>query len=70
MWRNSLMCALAIAVAACAGMARQSPDERPYQILRTVKVGGEGAFDYIFADVEGRRLYALSEPLDALIYSA
>jgi DNA-binding beta-propeller fold protein YncE len=57
MWRNSLMCALAIAMAACAGMARQSPDDRPYQILKTAKVGGEGAFDYISADVANRRLY-------------
>ena len=29
----------------------------PYKILKTAKVGGEGGFDYIFADVEGRRLY-------------
>src|ERR1043165_2146834 len=29
----------------------------PYHILRSVKVGGEGGFDYIVADSEGRRLY-------------
>jgi DNA-binding beta-propeller fold protein YncE len=29
----------------------------PYRILRTVTVGGEGGFDYIVADSEGRRLY-------------
>ncbi|HSS15083.1 MAG TPA: hypothetical protein VLL04_14380, partial [Rhizomicrobium sp.] len=29
----------------------------PYKILRTVTVGGEGGFDYIVADSEGRRLY-------------
>src|ERR1700753_2217513 len=29
----------------------------PYKILRTVTVGGDGGFDYIVADSEGRRLY-------------
>jgi DNA-binding beta-propeller fold protein YncE len=29
----------------------------PYKILRTVTVGGEGGFDYITADSDGRRLY-------------
>ena len=29
----------------------------PYHILRTVTVGGDGGFDYIVADSEGRRLY-------------
>ena len=29
----------------------------PYHIIRTVTVGGEGGFDYIVADTQGRRLY-------------
>src|ERR1700733_15855358 len=29
----------------------------PYHILRSVKVGGEGGFDYVTADSAGRRLY-------------
>jgi DNA-binding beta-propeller fold protein YncE len=29
----------------------------PYRILRSVKVGGEGGFDYVTADSAGRRLY-------------
>ena len=29
----------------------------PYHIIRTVTVGGEGGFDYIVADSQGRRLY-------------
>jgi DNA-binding beta-propeller fold protein YncE len=29
----------------------------PYKVLKTAKVGGEGGFDYIYADVAGRRLY-------------
>jgi DNA-binding beta-propeller fold protein YncE len=31
--------------------------DAPYRILRTVTVGGDGGFDYIVADSEGRRLY-------------
>src|ERR1700742_1135466 len=31
--------------------------DAPYRILKTVTVGGEGGFDYIVADSEGRRLY-------------
>jgi DNA-binding beta-propeller fold protein YncE len=29
----------------------------PYTIVKTARVGGEGGWDYIFADAEGRRLY-------------
>jgi hypothetical protein len=45
-----------IAVLASVGLA-QAPTAGPYKILKTAKVGGEGGYDYIFADVEGRRLY-------------
>jgi DNA-binding beta-propeller fold protein YncE len=29
----------------------------PYKVLKTAKVGGEGGWDYIYADAAGRRLY-------------
>jgi hypothetical protein len=29
----------------------------PYRVLQTVKVGGEGGFDYVYADAAARRLY-------------
>ena len=29
----------------------------PYKVLQTIKTGGEGGFDYVYADVAGRRLY-------------
>ena len=29
----------------------------PYKVLKTAKVGGEGGWDYIYADSAGRRLY-------------
>ena len=52
---------LAVVVAGIAALASmglaQAPTSSPYKIIKTVKVGGEGGFDYIFADVKGRRLY-------------
>ncbi|MGO4883118.1 MAG: YncE family protein [Bryobacteraceae bacterium] len=39
-----------MAMAATASFAQ-------YKVLRTVKVGGAGGFDYVYADVDGRRLY-------------
>lgn len=35
----------------------QSSSSGPYKVLKTAKVGGEGGYDYIFADVNARRLY-------------
>jgi DNA-binding beta-propeller fold protein YncE len=29
----------------------------PYKVLKTARVGGEGSWDYIYADAAGRRLY-------------
>jgi hypothetical protein len=34
-----------------------SAQQGPYKILKTAKVGGTGGFDYVYADVDGRRLY-------------
>jgi DNA-binding beta-propeller fold protein YncE len=31
--------------------------EGPYKVLKAVKVGGAGGFDYVYADSAGRRLY-------------
>jgi DNA-binding beta-propeller fold protein YncE len=43
------------AVAAAIGFAQQI--DGPYKVLKTAKVGGEGGFDYVNADSDGRRLY-------------
>ena len=37
--------------------AEPAADAGPYRLLRTEKVGGEGGFDYVYADADGRRLY-------------
>lgn len=42
---------------AAIGLAQQAPTAGPYKILKTVKVGGDGGFDYVYADSVGRRLY-------------
>lgn len=53
----AVLFAAAMATLAFTGLAQQGPSAGPYKILKTVRVGGEGGFDYIFADVKGRRLY-------------
>jgi len=48
------MLAVAVATFAPIGLAQQVA---PYKVLKTARVGGEGGWDYIFADAAGRRLY-------------
>lgn len=40
-----------------AVLAQPAPATGPYSIVKTATVGGEGGFDYVYADVAGRRLY-------------
>src|SRR3954470_13819166 len=37
--------------------AQQPPSEGPYKILKSAGVGGEGSWDYVYADTDARRLY-------------
>ncbi len=46
--------AAALAVLPVAGQAQQTG---PYKVLKMARVGGEGGWDYIYADSAGRRLY-------------
>src|ERR1019366_8651680 len=48
--------AMAVAIATFAPIGLAQP-AGPYTVLKTAKVGGEGGWDYIYADVAGRRLY-------------
>jgi DNA-binding beta-propeller fold protein YncE len=57
MRRLHIALAVAFAVAVCAGFAAQAPPTGPYMVVKTAKVGGLGGFDYIHADVVGRRFY-------------
>src|ERR1035438_10262519 len=44
----------AVATLAIIGMAQ---DSGPNKVLQKARVGGEGRFDYVYADSDGRRLY-------------
>ena len=51
----SVVVGLVITVSA-PGSAQQATGG-PYKIVKTARVGGEGGWDYIYADVAGRRIY-------------
>ena len=53
----SFVLAAGVAVFALAGLAQEGSSSGPYKVLKTVKAGGEGGFDYIYADVDGKKLY-------------
>src|SRR5438105_3402150 len=39
------------------GVCPEPAAAEPYKVIHAAKVGGEGGFDYVFADADGRRLY-------------
>src|SRR4051794_36051421 len=49
-------CFVAAAIVTFA-LTASSQESGPYKVLKTARVGGEGGWDYIYADVAGRRLY-------------
>jgi DNA-binding beta-propeller fold protein YncE len=49
--------ATATVLFSCISRAEHTPVAGPYKVLKATKVGGEGGFDYVYADVAGRRLY-------------
>jgi YVTN family beta-propeller protein len=57
MRRTCLMLAVLAAMMPFSTLAQSAPVAGDYKILQTVKVGGEGGFDYVYADDAGRRLY-------------
>src|SRR5689334_23360850 len=49
---------LVFGLAVAAGLpAQEAMDAGPYKVLKTAKVGGDGGFDYVYADAADRRLY-------------
>jgi hypothetical protein len=48
---------LALSAAALLVPAASAQQSGPYKVLKTARVGGEGGWDYIYADAAGRRLY-------------
>lgn len=58
MRRFVLILASAFALAIPAAFAQpSSADSGPYKVIKRARVGGEGGWDYIYADAAGRRLY-------------
>jgi hypothetical protein len=55
MRRFGIALALTAVAAVIGGFAQEKAG--PYKVLKTAKVGGEGGFDYVYADVTGRKLY-------------
>jgi hypothetical protein len=56
-FRLAFLLAVAVSMVASLGLAQDAPATGPYKVMKKAKVGGEGGFDYITADVENRRLY-------------
>jgi hypothetical protein len=51
---------VAVAIFAAISAVQQSASAQqagPYNVLKKARVGGEGGWDYIYADAAGRRLY-------------
>jgi DNA-binding beta-propeller fold protein YncE len=57
MQRTFLAVTAALTMFVATASAWQAASSGPYKVLKTVKTGGLGGFDYIYADAAGRRLY-------------
>jgi DNA-binding beta-propeller fold protein YncE len=57
MHRFAAILTSAIIFSVAIGSAQQPSPGGPYKVLKTARVGGEGGWDYIYADAAGRRLY-------------
>src|SRR5438045_3758789 len=57
MQRSLLLFAAGMMMLASVASAQQAPTAGPYKVLKTARVGGEGGWDYIYADTAARRLY-------------
>jgi DNA-binding beta-propeller fold protein YncE len=57
MHRLAAILSIAIGLSVTITSAQQPSTSGPYKILKRANVGGEGNWDYIYADVAGRRLY-------------
>jgi hypothetical protein len=50
-------CFIAAAIFLSVSIILAAQQTGPYKVLKRAKVGGEGGWDYIYADSQGRRLY-------------
>jgi DNA-binding beta-propeller fold protein YncE len=69
MFRRAVFLFAAIVLATSIGSAQQPSTSGPYRILKSARVGGEGGWDYLYADVAARRLYIpRGSPARLMIY--
>ena len=54
---GALLMALGLCVGALPLSAAPSPGASGYKVIKTVPVGGEGGWDYVYVDSGGRRVY-------------
>jgi DNA-binding beta-propeller fold protein YncE len=54
---TSALLVIAALDAANPALAQPAGSDQSYQLLKSVKVGGEGGWDYLYADSDSRRLY-------------
>ena len=61
MRRSCFVLVLVMVISTCAALAQRAESSAetsgPYKVLKTVKTGGAGGFDYVYADEAGRKLY-------------
>lgn len=55
--RNITLIAIVLAHALSPILAQPAGFTGPYSLIKKVKLGGDGGFDYVYADSVGRRLY-------------
>lgn len=56
--KTIVRCLLGVLLAAAAAhAARAAAAEPPYKFLKEIPIGGEGGWDYLYADSAGHRLY-------------
>jgi len=56
---SCILFASTILLSAMVALGQDAPAEGPYKLIKTVKVGGEGGFDYCFADADSRHLFVV-----------
>lgn len=49
--------AAALSLVSIAGFAQKPAATAPYHLIKRAKVGGDGGFDYVYADADARKLY-------------
>jgi hypothetical protein len=53
----TLLSVAIIGLSTTFAFSEPTPANQPYKLLKTIKVGGEGGWDYVYADSSARRLY-------------